>query len=102
MKCAIPLTPPVPKGTVLTASFELDGQKFTALNGGPQFKFTQAISLFVRYDSQEEIEYYWSKLSEGGTEKCSAAGSRTSSVFRGRRCPQSCSTSSTREGVWKP
>jgi predicted 3-demethylubiquinone-9 3-methyltransferase (glyoxalase superfamily) len=63
-----PADAPVPRGSVLTVSFELDGQKFTALNGGPQFKFTQAISFFVRCDSQEEIDYYWSKLSEGGTE----------------------------------
>jgi predicted 3-demethylubiquinone-9 3-methyltransferase (glyoxalase superfamily) len=63
-----PAAAPVPKGSVLTISFELDGQKFTALNGGPTFKFTQAISLFVRCDSQEEIDYYWSKLGEGGTE----------------------------------
>ena len=59
---------PVPKSSVLTLSFELDGQKFTALNGGPHFKFTEAISLVVRCDSQEEIDYYWSKLSAGGQE----------------------------------
>ena len=63
-----PADAPVPKGSVLTLSFELDGQKFTALNGGPQFKFTEAISLCVRCDSQEEVDYYWSKLSEGGEE----------------------------------
>ena len=59
---------PVPKSSVLTLSFELDGQKFTALNGGPHFKFTEAISLVVRCDSQEEIDYYWSKLAAGGQE----------------------------------
>lgn len=53
----------VPKGTILTVAFELDGQKFTALNGGPVFKFTEAISFVVRCDSQDEIDYYWSKLS---------------------------------------
>ena len=53
----------VPKGTILTVAFELDGQKFTALNGGPVFKFTEAISFVVRCDSQQEIDYYWSKLS---------------------------------------
>ena len=53
----------VPKGTILTIAFELDGQKFTALNGGPVFKFTEAISFVVRCDSQQEIDYYWSKLS---------------------------------------
>jgi predicted 3-demethylubiquinone-9 3-methyltransferase (glyoxalase superfamily) len=58
----------VPKGGVLTVSFELDGQKFTALNGGPAFKFTEAVSFFVRCDSQDEVDYYWSKLSAGGSE----------------------------------
>ncbi len=57
-----------PKGSVLTISFELDGQKFTALNGGPHFKFTEAVSFVVRCDSQEEVDYYWSKLVAGGTE----------------------------------
>ena len=57
-----------PKGSVLTISFELDGQKFTALNGGPYFKFNEAISLLVRCDSQQEVDYYWDKLLVGGTE----------------------------------
>jgi predicted 3-demethylubiquinone-9 3-methyltransferase (glyoxalase superfamily) len=57
-----------PKGRVLTIAFELDGQKFTALNGGPVFKFTEAVSFVVRCDSQEEVDYYWSKLSAGGSE----------------------------------
>ena len=52
--------------SVLTVDFELDGQRFTALNGGPQFKFTEAISLVVNCDTQEEIDYFWEKLSEGG------------------------------------
>jgi predicted 3-demethylubiquinone-9 3-methyltransferase (glyoxalase superfamily) len=56
------------KNKPLTIAFELDGQKFTALNGGPMFKFTEAISLLVRCDSQEEVDYYWSKLSGGGSE----------------------------------
>jgi predicted 3-demethylubiquinone-9 3-methyltransferase (glyoxalase superfamily) len=59
---------PVPKGNILTIAFELDGQKFTALNGGPMFKFTEAISLMVRCDSQQEVDDYWSKLSAGGSE----------------------------------
>jgi predicted 3-demethylubiquinone-9 3-methyltransferase (glyoxalase superfamily) len=58
----------VPKGGVLTVSFELDGQRFTALNGGPGHPFTDAISFFVRCDTQEEVDYYWSKLTEGGAE----------------------------------
>lgn len=58
----------MPKGKVLTIAFELDGQKFTALNGGPLFHFTEAISFVVRCDSQEEVDEYWSKLSAGGSE----------------------------------
>jgi predicted 3-demethylubiquinone-9 3-methyltransferase (glyoxalase superfamily) len=57
-----------PKGKVLTIAFELDGQKFTALNGGPTFKFTEAISFVVRCDSQQEVDEYYSKLSAGGSE----------------------------------
>lgn len=58
-----------PKGTVMTVDFELDGQRFAALNGGPTFKFTEAISLVVNCDTQEEIDYFWEKLSsEGGKE----------------------------------
>jgi predicted 3-demethylubiquinone-9 3-methyltransferase (glyoxalase superfamily) len=59
---------PVPKGKVLTIAFELDGQKFTALNGGPLFHFTEAISFLVRCDTQAEVDEYWSKLSAGGSE----------------------------------
>jgi predicted 3-demethylubiquinone-9 3-methyltransferase (glyoxalase superfamily) len=55
-------------GTVMTVSFELDGMKFTALNGGPEFSFTEAISFQVSCTSQEEVDAYWSKLSEGGEE----------------------------------
>jgi predicted 3-demethylubiquinone-9 3-methyltransferase (glyoxalase superfamily) len=57
-----------PKGSILTVAFELDGQKFTAINGGPMFKFTEAISFVVRCDSQQEVDDYWSKLSAGGSE----------------------------------
>ena len=57
---------PGPKGTVMTASFQLDGQEFVALNGGPQFKFTEAISFWVRCETQEEIDEMWEKLSAGG------------------------------------
>jgi predicted 3-demethylubiquinone-9 3-methyltransferase (glyoxalase superfamily) len=59
---------PGPKGGVLTITFELDGLKFTALNGGPAFKFTEAVSFIVRCDSQMEVDRYWSKLSAGGSE----------------------------------
>ncbi|HYL36079.1 MAG TPA: VOC family protein [Bryobacteraceae bacterium] len=57
-----------PAGSILTIAFELDGQKFTAINGGPVFKFTEAVSFVVRCDSQQEVDYYWSKLSAGGAE----------------------------------
>jgi predicted 3-demethylubiquinone-9 3-methyltransferase (glyoxalase superfamily) len=59
---------PGPVGTVLTVSFELEGQEFTALNGGPAFKFTEAISFFVDCKSQEEVDELWEKLSAGGEE----------------------------------
>lgn len=52
--------------TVMSVTFQLDGQGFIALNGGPPFKFTEAISLFVTCENQEEVDYYWEKLSEGG------------------------------------
>lgn len=52
--------------TVTSVTFQLDGQDFMALNGGPQFKFTEAISLFVTCENQEEVDYFWEKLSEGG------------------------------------
>ena len=57
---------PGPEGSVLTASFELEGLEFTALNGGPHFKFTEAISFQVSCETQEEVDYFWDKLSEGG------------------------------------
>ena len=59
---------PRPEGTVMTVSFELDGQKFVALNGGPQFTFNEAISFQVDYETQEQVDAFWSKLSEGGEE----------------------------------
>ena len=62
-------TGPGPKGSVMTVEFELDGQKFVGLNGGPIFKFTEAISLAVTCESQEEVDYFWEKLTaEGGKE----------------------------------
>jgi predicted 3-demethylubiquinone-9 3-methyltransferase (glyoxalase superfamily) len=57
---------PGPKGTVMTATFQLEGQEFVALNGGPQFKFTEAISFVVNCETQEEVDSFWEKLSEGG------------------------------------
>jgi predicted 3-demethylubiquinone-9 3-methyltransferase (glyoxalase superfamily) len=52
----------------MSASFQLAGQEFIALNGGPQYKFTEAVSFFVRCETQEEVDYYWEKLSAGGSE----------------------------------
>ena len=57
---------PGPKGTVMAATFQLDGQEFTALNGGPMFTFSPAISFFVSCKTQEEVDELWEKLSEGG------------------------------------
>jgi predicted 3-demethylubiquinone-9 3-methyltransferase (glyoxalase superfamily) len=59
---------PRPEGTVMTVSFDLDGQEFLALNGGPQFEFSEALSFQVSCKNQEEVDKYWSELSEGGEE----------------------------------
>ena len=63
-----------PKGTAMTVAFQLDGQEFVALNGGPHFKFTEAISFVVNCKTQEEVDYYWETLSEGGDEKAQQCG----------------------------
>ncbi len=63
-----------PAGTVLTVEFQLEGQEFVALNGGPVFKFNEAISFQVHCKTQEEIDYYWEKLSEGGDGKAQQCG----------------------------
>lgn len=57
---------PAPAGTVMTASFELEGEEFTALNGGPDHSFTEAVSFLVRCESQEEVDELWEKLTDGG------------------------------------
>ena len=57
-----------PPGSVLTVAFELNGQSFTALNGGPVFKFNEAVSFQIECETQEEVDYYWERLSEGGQE----------------------------------
>jgi predicted 3-demethylubiquinone-9 3-methyltransferase (glyoxalase superfamily) len=59
---------PRPAGTVMTVNFELDGQEFTALNGGPEFKFTEAVSFQVNCETQDEVDEFWATLSEGGEE----------------------------------
>ena len=63
-----------PVGSVMTVAFELAGQAFTALNGGPLFKFNEAISFQVNCETQEEVDYYWEKLSDGGDEKAQQCG----------------------------
>ena len=63
-----------PAGSVLTVEFELEGQRFTALNGGPVFNFNEAVSFQVGCDSQREIDYYWERLSEDGDEKARQCG----------------------------
>jgi predicted 3-demethylubiquinone-9 3-methyltransferase (glyoxalase superfamily) len=59
---------PGPPGSAMTVAFELDGQPFTALNGGPHFKFTEAVSFVVHCETQPEVDEFWAKLSEGGQE----------------------------------
>jgi predicted 3-demethylubiquinone-9 3-methyltransferase (glyoxalase superfamily) len=63
-----------PAGTIMTVEFELEGQAFIALNGGPVFTFNEAISFQVYCETQEEVDYYWEKLSEGGDEKAQQCG----------------------------
>ena len=62
------ITGPGPKGTVMIAAFQLDGQAFIALNGGPQFTFNNAISFVVNCETQDEVDWFWEKLAEGGEE----------------------------------
>jgi predicted 3-demethylubiquinone-9 3-methyltransferase (glyoxalase superfamily) len=59
---------PGPKGSVMTIGFQLEGQQFVALNGGPHFKFTEAVSFVVNCETQDEVDHFWEKLSEGGQE----------------------------------
>jgi predicted 3-demethylubiquinone-9 3-methyltransferase (glyoxalase superfamily) len=63
-----------PAGSVMTVAFELDGQPFTALNGGPNFKFNEALSLQINCENQAELDYYWEKLSKGGDPKAQQCG----------------------------
>ena len=63
-----------PAGSVMTVEFELDGQPFTALNGGPEFKFNEAVSLQIFCATQDEIDYYWDKLSAGGDPQAQVCG----------------------------
>ena len=59
---------PRPAGTVMTVEFELDGQRFVGINGGPQFTFSEAVSFQINCETQDEIDYYWEKLTDGGSE----------------------------------
>jgi predicted 3-demethylubiquinone-9 3-methyltransferase (glyoxalase superfamily) len=59
---------PRPAGTVMTVDFELNGQRFTGINGGPEFKFDEAVSFLITCEDQDEVDYYWEKLGEGGQE----------------------------------
>jgi len=59
---------PGPKGSVMTVAFELDGEKFVALNGGPQYTFSPAVSFMVNCETQQDVDHYWTRLSEGGKE----------------------------------
>ncbi|MGV3710916.1 MAG: VOC family protein [Gemmatimonas sp.] len=63
-----------PAGSVMTVEFELDGNRFTALNGGPDFKFSEAISFEINCETQEDIDYFWEKLSEGGDPNAQQCG----------------------------
>jgi predicted 3-demethylubiquinone-9 3-methyltransferase (glyoxalase superfamily) len=63
-----------PAGSVLTVAFDLSGQSFTALNGGPHFKFNEAVSLQIECENQEEVDYYWERLSEGGDPNAQQCG----------------------------
>jgi predicted 3-demethylubiquinone-9 3-methyltransferase (glyoxalase superfamily) len=64
----------MPAGSVMTVEFEIEGQPFVALNGGPHFKFSEAVSFIVYCESQKEIDYYWNKLSDGGDPKAQQCG----------------------------
>jgi predicted 3-demethylubiquinone-9 3-methyltransferase (glyoxalase superfamily) len=64
----------MPRGSVMTVAFQIEGQNFTAINGGPVFKFTEAVSFVINCDTQKEIDHYWEKLSEGGDPKSQQCG----------------------------
>ena len=64
----------MPKDSVMTVAFQIEGQNFTAINGGPVFKFTEAISFVINCETQKEIDHYWERLSEGGDPKAQQCG----------------------------
>ena len=75
------------RGKVMSVQFELEGQQFTALNAGPMFAFTEAISFFVGCETQQEIDELWAKLTADGGAPGHVHGRGTSSACRGRSCP---------------
>ena len=76
---------PRPAGTVMTVEFELDGQRFVGINGGPEFTFDEAVSFEINCETQDEIDYYWDRLSEGGEEgPCGWLKDRYRPVLAGR------------------
>ena len=89
---------PQPKGTVLTVTFTLQDEKFIALNGGPHFKFTEAVSFFVKCETQAEVDNYWTRSPRMAGRNRSAAGSRTNTACRGRSRRPCCSHASDRQG----
>ncbi len=82
-------------GDVIVVNFEVNGQKLMALNGGPEFKFTEAISMSIECETQAEIDDLWTKLTANGEKKFSAAGSRTNTACPGKSQPSSWAASST-------
>ncbi len=81
-----PENSPGPAGTVMTVEFELDGQRFVAINGGPEFTFSEAVSFLINCDTQEEIDRYWELLTEGGDEgPCGWCQDRLACPGRSRR-----------------
>ncbi len=91
-----------PPGSVLTVEFEIEGQKFVALNGGPLFKFNESISFVVNCETQEEVDYFWKKLTPMADRNHSAVGSKTSSACHGRSFPPfypSCSATEMRQNL---
>ena len=88
-------------GMVMTVDFELDGRPYVALNGGPDYRFTEAVSFQISCADQDEVDRYWDTLVADGGEGARAAGSRTASGCPGRSCPPrcpSCSPTRTRSG----
>ena len=86
-----------PKGSVMTVEFELDGQRFTALNGGPLFKFTEAISLVVHCENQNEVDHFWEKLSAEGGVRLAQGSLRPLVAGRARRADRDAAVEGSRE-----